>query len=334
MKKGFTLIELLAVIVILAVILVIAIPQVLKVVDNSRISAYIKNEQMVLKAVDLYVSRNTGELPGEIGSTTEVSINYLVSNGMLTEIKNPYNKNEECNGYVTITKLSDTEYDYTPHLRCGLDIHDSSEDGLVGHWKLHGNAIDYSNNNNGVINGAIPTENRLGNEGKALAFNGSNNFVGFPSSVQNQLNGRTEATLSMWVKLNNGNPSVATSGIIQLSGFANTNGNLYPYQGDKLYLDVFRNNRLGPILFPDIDLTEWHHLVVTSKPGENGWILYINGEILRRSYGLSLIHTNYMTFRIGNNSSSRWLNGSLSDLKLFNRSLSEHEVKMLYETTK
>ena len=136
MKKGFTLIELLAVIVILAVILVIAIPQVLKVVDNSRINAYIKNEQMVLKAVDLYVSRNTGELPGEVGSTTEVSINYLVENGMLTEITNPYNKNEDCTGYVTIMKLSDTEYDYTPHLKCGLDINNSSDDGLVAHYKF------------------------------------------------------------------------------------------------------------------------------------------------------------------------------------------------------
>ena len=136
MKKGFTLVELLAVIVILAVILVIAVPLVLKVVDNSRLSAYLKNEQMVLKALDLYVSRNTGELPGEVGSTTEVSINYLVSNGMLTEIINPYNKNEDCTGYVTIMKLSDTEYDYTPHLRCGLDIHNSNDDGLVLHYKF------------------------------------------------------------------------------------------------------------------------------------------------------------------------------------------------------
>ena len=136
MKKGFTLIELLAVIIILAVILVIAVPLVLKVVDNSRLSAYIKNEEMVLRAVDVYVSRNTGALPGEIGSTTEVSISYLVSNGMLTEIINPYNKNEDCTGYVTIMKLSDTEYDYTPHLKCGLDIHNSSDDGLVLHYKF------------------------------------------------------------------------------------------------------------------------------------------------------------------------------------------------------
>ena len=148
MKKGFTLVELLAVIVILAVILVIAVPLVLKVVDNSRISAYLKNEQMVLKAVDLYVSRNTGSLPGEVGSTTEVSINYLVSNGMLTEITNPYNKNEDCTGYVTIMKLSDTEYDYTPHLRCGLNIHDSSDDGLVLHYKFE----DFQEPTENIIN--------------------------------------------------------------------------------------------------------------------------------------------------------------------------------------
>ncbi len=180
MKKGFTLIELLAVIVILAVILVIAISQVLKVVDNSRISAYLKNEQMVLKAIDLYVSRNTGSLPGEIGSTTEVSINYLVSNGMLTEITNPYNKNEDCTGYVTIMKLSDTEYDYTPHLRCGLDIHSSSDDGLVLHYKFDDfqepteNLVDI--NNVSVIGG-----NNYGNieiEDNTVIYNSNSNGYG------------------------------------------------------------------------------------------------------------------------------------------------------------
>ena len=49
-KKGFTLIELLAVIVILAIIMVIAIPQILKVIDSSRTSAWKDNVKMIERA--------------------------------------------------------------------------------------------------------------------------------------------------------------------------------------------------------------------------------------------------------------------------------------------
>ncbi|MBO6145510.1 MAG: prepilin-type N-terminal cleavage/methylation domain-containing protein [Bacilli bacterium] len=52
-KKGFTLIELLAVIVILAIIMVIAVPQILKVIDNSRASAWDNNVKLVEEALDL-----------------------------------------------------------------------------------------------------------------------------------------------------------------------------------------------------------------------------------------------------------------------------------------
>ena len=52
-KKGFTLIELLAVIVILAIIMVIAVPQILNVIQNSRVSAWDNNVKLVEEALDL-----------------------------------------------------------------------------------------------------------------------------------------------------------------------------------------------------------------------------------------------------------------------------------------
>ena len=59
MKKGFTLIELLAVIVILAVIMVIAVPQILKVIDSSRKSAWTDNVKLIKNAVELEYSMNS-----------------------------------------------------------------------------------------------------------------------------------------------------------------------------------------------------------------------------------------------------------------------------------
>ena len=133
MKKGFTLIELLSVIIILAIILVIAVPQVLKTLNSSKMNAHISNNQMVLKSAELFVANNTDYLPSEIGSTVEITIQTLIENNVLKEFKLG---NNDCNGYVLITKINETEYDYTPHINCVENILNSSEDGLLLHYKF------------------------------------------------------------------------------------------------------------------------------------------------------------------------------------------------------
>ena len=334
MKKGFTLVELLAVIVILAVILIIAIPQVLKVVDNSRINAYIKNEQMVLKAVDVYVSRNTGELPGEIGDTTEVSINYLVSNGMLTGITNPYNKNEDCTGYVTIMKLSDTEYDYTPHLRCGLDIHDSSDDGLVGHWKLHGNAFDYSmNNNHGTMYGVIFTNDRFNALGKVVCFSGEENYVEVENS--DDFNGMSEFSVSAWIKyesLSNENYApIGKEGLFRIVIGPSGNLSFAVRTEDNEWYSTGTVVNAGNVV-----INRWYYIVGIYDG--NKIRIYVDGKFINEgSTNISgNLYTNDRSFNMGRSLASNidYFNGCLDDVRIYNRALSEHEIKMLYETTK
>lgn len=55
-KKGFTLIELLAVIVILAIIALIAVPQVIRILNNARLSAAKDSAYGILKAADTYAA--------------------------------------------------------------------------------------------------------------------------------------------------------------------------------------------------------------------------------------------------------------------------------------
>ena len=332
MKKGFTLIELLAVIVILAVILVIAISQVLKVVDNSRISAYLKNEQMVLKAIDLYVSRNTGSLPGEIGSTTEVSINYLVSNGMLTEIKNPYNKTEDCTGYVTIMKLSDTEYDYTPHLKCGLYIHDSSDDGLVGHWKLDGNALDYSaNNNHGNIYNVTLSTDRFNRENKSMSFNGVDSFIDLNSALIPNSN----FTFMSWINF----PQIEKTSI------DNTNSHVIVSQfGDSFTLYACTTFGTADmqmrlivstpevIVGPDLRGEGWRHIVLTRSG--NMWTLYVDGKEYISKLDQRNVSQTGNTLIGRSTNSGRHYNGLIDDVRIYNRALLDREIKLLYESTK
>lgn len=133
-KKGFTLVELLAIIVILAIIAVIAIPSVKTIINNSKTRTYLNNEERLVDAAKLYLTRNTDKIPKDIGNTTEIKLSDLQASKYIGEIKSVFNKNNNCNGYVIVSKVADQKYDYTPHLNCINDIGNSLENGLVVHY--------------------------------------------------------------------------------------------------------------------------------------------------------------------------------------------------------
>ena len=68
-NKGFTLIELLAVIIILAIIALIAVPQVMKILNQSKKSAFENSVNGLFKSSDNYISnfmlKNDGSIPSE-----------------------------------------------------------------------------------------------------------------------------------------------------------------------------------------------------------------------------------------------------------------------------
>jgi len=133
---GFTLVELLAVIVVLGVILAIAIPNVLNIIEKARIDAIIKNEEMMVNAAKKYLVSNTNILPVNVGNTIEVTLDSLKTNRLIDSIKNPRN-NQECNGYVLVTKIGTNEYDYSPQLNCVDNTRgNSSSDKLVAYYKF------------------------------------------------------------------------------------------------------------------------------------------------------------------------------------------------------
>ena len=75
-RKGFTLVELLAVIVILAVILVIAVPQILNVIDSTKIGSMESSTKLVAKSAERYYNEKEilGEKVGEINCSKVVQI--------------------------------------------------------------------------------------------------------------------------------------------------------------------------------------------------------------------------------------------------------------------
>ncbi len=157
MKKGFTLVELIAVVVILGIILVIAVPRITDVIESAKINSVIKNEEMLVRATRNYLVSKDEKLPTEIGDTEEITLEELQNNDLISSIKSPFGNNN-CNGYVLITKINDTNFDYTPHLNCvDYSIGSSEADKLVLHYKFD----DFQE----------PTQNEIANMGYVFWLN-------------------------------------------------------------------------------------------------------------------------------------------------------------------
>ncbi len=133
MKKGITLIELLAVIIILAIIGSISFITIGNIVKNSKINLYNENITKIKDTAEMYISNgNKGYI--EEGQTVEITLDELISDGYIKEVKSPFDKSKTCTGYVLIEKTTDDEYLYNPHINCEEDINNSTEDELVLHY--------------------------------------------------------------------------------------------------------------------------------------------------------------------------------------------------------
>lgn len=212
---------------------------------------------------------------------------------------------------------------------------------LIGYWDFEegSGSVVYDKTNSGFDGTWYGTGSHYGT-GKVGAYAGKFNtptitsdYVLLPSEMAASIHGGTEASLTMWVKLDSDIPDSSTKqGLIQLSGHGSTNGSFYPYTTGFLYLDIFRITRLG---FSRSDLlSNWHFLSVTTQPGTNGWKVYLNGKIIYQSTGEATVSTNYANTTIGLNSVSRRTLGFIDEVRVYNRALSPAEVVGIYNATK
>lgn len=337
MKKGFTLIELLAVIIILGIILIIAIPNVQKIINQSRRDVYLKNEKKIIEATKEYLMNNLERRPNEIGNTSEITLAELKNSGLINKFKDQKGE-RDCNGYILVTKISADEYDYTPHLNCVNDIGSSSLDGLVGHWKLDGNALDYSlNNNHGTISGAISAVNRFGTTNRAMSFDGTNDYINLGDPAV--LNLTTAGTIMLWAKSNVEYPSSTTStnyrGLISKSASGSVTQQSYfiDWHGT----NSTRNLRgqignsttvYGPIISNFI-FTDWHHIAM-AWDNTKVW-LYVDSVLVGETPHAIQAQILPRDVEIGRafNSSHYW-HGLIDDLKIYNRALTGAEITHIY----
>ena len=198
-----------------------------------------------------------------------------------------------------------------------------------------GNLVSYENGSDTAYNlagsDAGTLTNGIGfdsNNGGSWTFDGVDDYITLPSSLDS-LHGSTEASLEMWVKLNSNSNSVANTGIIQLSGYSNGNGNLYWYQNGYTYLDIFITTRYRVWSNAVLDPRNWHMLTITTTSGTNGWKAYLNGILQFQTTGQSTVSVDSTIvggLTLGENSGGRCTNGNIASTKIYNKALTADEV--------
>lgn len=189
-------------------------------------------------------------------------------------------------------------------------------------------SIQRVSNEGDLVNG--PTWSEKG----YIDFDGTNDYVDLPASFSSvRLNGQTEASINMSVRLDNNGNSTAQSGIMQLSGYNNSNGCLYFYSDGNTYLDIFKTDRQQVWANTVIDPTRFHMLTVTTTPGTNGWKAYLNGELQYQTTGettVSVLDTIGGGSAFARNSTSRYMNGQIQNIQVYTTELTQAEILQNY----
>ncbi len=208
--------------------------------------------------------------------------------------------------------------------------------GLVAYYPFtNGSTSDWSGNgNNGTNNGATITTNRFGNANSAYHFDGDD-FIRVNDT--NSLDLSTSFTFSLWVQLD-----AATISINDIQSLISKWSDTEAEQAYTFEIAFPSNPQVNARTGPsttfrqpaqnNIAIHNWHHLVVTY---DNSNIRhYIDGLLDKTSAQTGQINSGAEALTFGahdvNVATRRWLFGSLDDIRIYNRALSESEIQELY----
>jgi hypothetical protein len=210
----------------------------------------------------------------------------------------------------------------------------SLQKGLVGHWTMSQDSLKGSllgdktpYENDGTINGATFTTDRKGKANNAMSFNGTSDYVDIGSSALHNLK---KGTFAIWAKIDN-----LDNNFSYLLGAIS-------YSGGEIGMRVHSNG--GIWATPNNSGISFSNLKTAGTITANKWYYYImtwDGTTAKLYVDSNIINT--MDFSL--NSSTRnganligkawdgscW-EGSMADVRIYNRALSQEEITTLYNS--
>lgn len=216
--------------------------------------------------------------------------------------------------------------------------------GMVAYYPFNSSANDESgNNNNGQINGAIaPAADRFGNPCGAFRFIGTGCYISVPNSATLK-SPSFGLTIAAWVRPERNSTTNNDLNLILLSkpgveAAANVTPQ-YCFQIKRAFGDSYSKVALsGDFTFEDrmynshpMDFNTWYFIAVTYD--ENFVQVYQDGKLICQAPKNKPFAANDFALEIGRDivAGKKYFNGSLDDLRIYNRGLSAAEVNELYK---
>src|SRR3989344_2491526 len=210
--------------------------------------------------------------------------------------------------------------------------------GLVGYWSMNEGTGSYAGDASGNKNTGTLTNGPTwvdGKRGKALNFDGSNDYV----EMGNVLNPTTNMTLVAWFNIKSfaginylisrDNGTTATRRDYSLD-VANSTTLRYSYD------DTATNPTNKDVTVQTLNTNQWYHFVIVLDSGNNA-MFYLNGVSVGSATAATHVGQTTNSFHIGrsHNTSSGsqiYTNSLIDEVRVYNRALSAAEVQALYKS--
>ncbi len=220
--------------------------------------------------------------------------------GVIDDVK-VYNRVLSTAEITALYNSANSKYATSPNTIPTLSCFVGLSCGLVGYWTFDGRDVvngyikDRSENNKdgNAINISTTTFYTAGKIGQALNFDGIDDYVSF-GNVSSSIK-----TLSFWIKANDINKKIitlnaTTHNIEIVNGIITPNNFTSP--------SIYINGVSGSVVSPN----KWYHVVITTDTGISSSLFYV-GRVLQN-----------------------YFHGSIDDIRLYNRVLTNNEINQLY----
>ncbi|WP_179412076.1 LamG domain-containing protein [Mucilaginibacter sp. E4BP6] len=220
---------------------------------------------------------------------------------------------------------------------------DSLKVGLIAYYAFNNSGTDSSGHgHNGTLYDISSVPDRFGNANGAFYFNGtSSSYITVPDAQELRLS-NTDFTITLWVKLDTYNSSFGTNLISKRDAGANLGYSLSAsgYENSAAPLGAYGfgpgGNYPGGTSQSTISLGQWTMITVVYSLAKQQLTFYKNGVFdgVSATNVVSPNATVNAVLYIGkddpDNYTTYYLQGSLDDVRMYNRALSTTDIGKLY----
>ena len=217
-----------------------------------------------------------------------------------------------------------------------------NESGLVGSWHFDessGTVVDTSGNGNNATAYGGPTYGAVGVDATAIEFDGTNDYLRVPDADSLDF-GLDNFSVSVWVKMNDltGTQEFVrkdpAGNALILQYQPNYGKSLLGWSGTSFVKFDGNSDGYTPVV------GQWDHVVFTREvnPSNFSLSLYLNGEMVKKVWSSAFTSQNLTTTgdlgigaQIRTSSVNSYFDGSLDELKIYNRALSDAEILSQYQ---